>query len=90
MQTMIRSSIVFLLLVCSAFAADISGTWVLQVETSAGSGTPTFTFKQDAGKLTGHYAGALGEAAVTGTVNGEKVEFSFKASPGWRGDNCDL
>lgn len=82
MERTLRGFIVGLLLLCSALAADLSGTWVLQVETSAGSGTPTFTFKQDGDKLTGHYSGALGEADVTGTVSGDKVEFSFKVSPG--------
>ena len=80
MKNVSRSLILFLL-ACSAFAADITGTWVLQVETSAGSGSPTFTFKQNGDKLTGHYAGALGEADVTGTVSGDQVEFSFKVSP---------
>ena len=81
METMLRGFIAGLLLLCSAFAADLSGTWVLQVETSAGSGTPTFTFKQEGDKLTGRYSGALGEADVIGTVSGDKVEFSFKVSP---------
>ncbi|MDQ6706826.1 MAG: hypothetical protein M3Z85_12735 [Acidobacteriota bacterium] len=80
MRNILRSLMIFLL-ACSAFAADISGTWVLQVETSAGSGSPTFTFKQNADKLTGRYSGALGEADVTGTVSGDQVEFSFKVSP---------
>jgi hypothetical protein len=60
--------------------ADVSGTWSFQVETGAGSGTPTMTFKQDGGKLTGHYSGQLGEAPLTGTVKGNAVEFSFDAS----------
>ena len=81
MKHILRSLVVFVLLICSAFAADLSGTWVLQVETSAGSGSPTFTFKQTGDKLTGHYSGALGEADVTGTVSGDQVEFSFKVSP---------
>ncbi len=82
MTIMPRTLLVALLLVCSALAADLSGTWVLQVETSAGSGTPTFIFKQNGDKLTGHYSGALGEADVTGVVKGDQVEFSFKVSPG--------
>jgi len=59
---------------------DVSGTWLFQVETGAGSGTPTMTFKQDGGKLSGQYSGALGEATLTGTVKGNAVEFSFDAS----------
>ena len=59
---------------------DVSGTWLFQVKTAAGSGTPTMTFKQDGGKLSGHYSGQLGEAELTGTVKGNAVEFSFDAS----------
>ena len=65
-----------------AFAADISGKWQFNVDTDMGSGSPTFTFKQDGESLTGAYSGALGEAKVTGKVNGDKVEFWFDASPG--------
>lgn len=57
---------------------DISGAWAFQVETSAGSGSPTFTFKQEGEKLTGQYKGAFGEAPVTGTVKENKIEFAIK------------
>jgi hypothetical protein len=59
---------------------DITGAWVFQVETQAGSGSPNFTFKQEGEKLTGKYKGMLGEADLTGTVKGDQVEFSFKVS----------
>jgi hypothetical protein len=59
---------------------DITGAWILQVETEMGSGSPTFTFKQEGEKLTGKYKGLLGEADLTGTVKGDQVEFSFKVS----------
>ncbi|MFY9557544.1 MAG: hypothetical protein WAV20_10380 [Blastocatellia bacterium] len=64
----------------SAGAANITGTWDFTVETAAGSGTPTFTFKQEGEKLTGSYKGQLGEAPLTGTVKGADVKFSFKLS----------
>jgi hypothetical protein len=57
--------------------ANVAGTWIMEVETSAGSGTPTFTFKQDGEKLEGDYKGALGEAKVTGTVKGNAISFWF-------------
>src|SRR5262245_41049641 len=56
---------------------DVTGKWVFSVETSAGSGTPTFVFKQDGEKLTGHYSGQLGEAELTGTVKGDAISFTF-------------
>jgi hypothetical protein len=59
---------------------DITGAWIFQVETQAGSGSPSFTFKQEGEKLAGKYKGAFGEADLTGTVKGDQVEFSFKVS----------
>jgi hypothetical protein len=59
---------------------DVTGSWGFTVETEAGSGNPSFTFKQDGEKLTGHYKGLLGEADLTGTVKGGKIEFSFKVT----------
>lgn len=57
---------------------DVSGAWAFQVETPAGSGTPTFTFKQEGEKLTGQYKGAFGEAPLTGAVKGNKIDFTIK------------
>lgn len=59
---------------------DVTGAWGVTVETEAGSGNPSFTFKQEGEKLTGHYKGLLGEADLTGTVKGDKIDFSFKVS----------
>src|SRR6186997_2001399 len=60
-----------------AAKVDVTGKWVFNVETGAGSGTPTMTFKQDGEKLTGHYSGQLGEADLTGTVKGQDITFKF-------------
>ena len=65
----------------TAFAADVSGTWHANVETEAGSGTPTFILKQTGETLTGSYSGALGEAKVLGSVKGDQVQIQFDASP---------
>lgn len=46
---------------CAALAADISGTWEFNVETSQGSGSPSFEFKQNGEKLTGTYSGMFGK-----------------------------
>jgi hypothetical protein len=59
---------------------DITGKWVFDVQTDAGSGTPTVTFKQDGEKITGHYSSAtLGEADLTGTLKGQNLTFTFTA-----------
>ena len=60
-----------------AAKVDVIGKWAFTVETSAGSGTPKFTFKQDGEKLTGHYSGQLGEAELTGSVKGSAITFTF-------------
>lgn len=63
---------------------DLTGAWLLTVETDAGSGTPTFTLKQDAeGNITGTYAGQLGETELKGTIKGTEfhIEFSVQDSP---------
>ncbi len=77
-----RKLLALSLLSVAAFAADISGTWKANVETDAGSGTPTFVFKQTGDNLTGTYSGQFGEAKLTGTVQGNKVEWSFEAQVG--------
>lgn len=59
---------------------DVTGSWNLEVETSAGSGNPAFTFKQEGEKLSGKYKGAFGEFDVTGSLKGNQIEFSFKAT----------
>lgn len=59
---------------------DVTGTWAFAVETGAGSGTPTMTFRQDGEKLTGQYSGRLGEAPLAGTVKGTAIEFTIDFS----------
>ena len=61
-----------------AGAADVTGTWVMAVETGAGSGSPTFVLVQSGEALTGSYKGQLGEAQVTGTVKGDDVTIEYK------------
>lgn len=58
---------------------DITGEWSFSVNTGAGSGSPTITFKQEGEKLTGTYNGTFGAANFTGTVRGNAVEFEFTA-----------
>jgi hypothetical protein len=59
---------------------DVTGDWSVAVEPEAGTDNPSFTFKQEGEKLTGKYKGAFGEADLTGTIKGDKIEFSFKVS----------
>jgi hypothetical protein len=59
---------------------DVTGAWSVEVETSAGSGNPSFNLKQEGEKLSGRYKGAFGEFDVTGSLKGNQIEFSFKAT----------
>lgn len=68
-----------LLSMTAALAADVTGTWNLAVELSVGSGNPTIVLRQQGEKLTGTYSGTLGEAPVSGKIEGDKIEFWFEA-----------
>jgi hypothetical protein len=61
----------------AAGAADVTGTWIMAVETGAGSGTPTFILVQKGEALSGSYKGQLGETQVTGTVKGDDVTIEY-------------
>jgi hypothetical protein len=61
-----------------ASAADVTGTWIMAVETGAGSGSPTFILVQKGDVLSGSYKGMLGEAPVSGTVKGDEVTIEYK------------
>jgi len=60
----------------------LTGTWLLDVQTDGGGGTPTFKIVQDGEKLTGTYAGALGEAPLEGELKDGAFEIRFTASGG--------
>jgi len=80
-----RSLTILLTLILTAViapAADISGKWTFQVETSAGSGSPTFVIEQKGEALTGSYSGALGEAKIRGTVKGDQITIEFDVEGG--------
>lgn len=61
----------------AAQGQDVTGEWIFEVQTDAGSGTPAVTFKQDGEAVTGTYSGQLGNATFTGTLKGNALEFSF-------------
>jgi hypothetical protein len=83
MKTLIRplaAAIVASLLTSAALVAqatNVTGEWTFNVQTDQGGGTPTITFKQDGEKLTGTYAGQLGNSELTGTVKGSAIHFTF-------------
>src|SRR3954447_4470440 len=83
----IATAIATAALAAQASKVDVTGKWMFNVDTAAGSGTPTITLKQDGDKLTGHYSGQLGEADLTGTVKGQEIAFKFSVDA--QGNNLD-
>jgi hypothetical protein len=56
---------------------NLTGTWVVDVQTDMGSGNPTFVLKQEGEKISGTYTGSLGESPVTGTLKGNVLHLEF-------------
>lgn len=80
---MLKVICVLMLCVTFGFAADISGTWQLTVETNQGTGNPTVVFQQQGEKLTGTFNSQIfGEAKITGSVKGNAIEFGFEGEAG--------
>ncbi len=70
------------LMAFSASAADISGKWTFHVKFFLHNGDPWFQFQQSGENLTGTYHGHFGEAPLTGSVKGDKVEFTIADKQG--------
>lgn len=94
-QRFVRLAVVAAVLcVASAVSAGqaakvaVTGKWTFNVETAAGSGTPTITLEQDGEKLTGHYSGQLGESDLTGTIKGSDIEIKFTVDAQGTMINC--
>jgi hypothetical protein len=69
-------AVALLALLASAWAADVTGKWVAQVQGRNGMTENTFTLKVDGAKLTGTLATAQGESEITeGKVNGDEISF---------------
>jgi len=68
------------LLAVGAEQQDVTGTWTMIVESSYGSGSPTFTLTQEGESITGTYEGLFGEAPVTGTIKGDEVTLSIEVT----------
>lgn len=65
----------------SAQNVNVAGAWAMEVTTDAGgTTTPSMTLQQNGAELTGRYTSeTLGDADVTGTVEGNKVTINFTA-----------
>ena len=61
--------------IAAAPTANIGGTWGTSFESQVGTQTYTYTFQVAGNTLTGHAKSNLGEGALSGTVDGDKVTF---------------
>jgi hypothetical protein len=62
---------------------QLNGKWVLDVKLGDGQGgQAALDLKEEAGKITGTYTGALGSVPVTGTVTGDQFEISLESDAG--------
>ena len=60
---------------------NLTGTWLFNVTTDAGTGTPTVVLKQQGDTLTGTYSSQVfGEQQIRGTVKDREFRFEFTAS----------
>lgn len=57
-------------------AADLTGEWVLTVESPNGTGTREVEFEQDGNELGGTIASTMASGELTGTVDGTSVRFT--------------
>lgn len=81
----------FLVLAAPASAqVDMTGEWSLEVDVQGQISNPSLTLEQDGTALTGTYSSAqLGEADVTGTVDGNTVVVTFEVSAGGLGGTVE-
>ena len=63
--------------VAPAAQADISGNWVLTINSPQGAVDADATLKQDGDKVTGTMSSMAGETNVAGTLSGSTLSLAF-------------
>lgn len=82
-RTLLLGTIALLALIGSAWAADITGKWVAQVEGRQGTRENTFNFEVDGAKVTGTMTTGMGETAISeGKIEGDELSFVIVRSFG--------
>lgn len=72
--------LVTIVLLCSSVlgqSVSVTGSWNLKVDLGGQGGSLMLVLRQDGNKLTGTYSTAQGNAALTGTINGNNIVFDF-------------
>jgi hypothetical protein len=60
---------------------SVAGTWMFEVVTENGTGTPTVILKQDGNAITGTYESARsGLRQIVGTLKADTIAFTAKSS----------
>lgn len=80
MPTKIIALCLGLALSAAASAADLTGTWVLTVDSPQGTANPTMVLEQDGNNVTGTYEGSMGSAKLNGTVDGDSFVLNAEMS----------
>jgi len=57
-------------------AADVTGTWEMEVKSQEGTAHPTITLRQEGERITGTYQGKIGQSGLEGTVRGSDIGFA--------------
>jgi hypothetical protein len=58
-------------------APSVAGKWIMTLEMSMGTATPSLDLKQDGAKVTGTYTGRYGTFALEGSLTDHTIAFSF-------------
>jgi hypothetical protein len=75
---LLASIFAFALVARSAQPAGISGEWSFKVSAPDGDHDARLSITQDNGKITGTFAGEMGQFKVDGTVKGDDVQFTVR------------
>ena len=82
-KTLLIGTVILLGLTLSAWAADITGKWVAQVEGRQGTRENTFSFAVEGTELTGTMTTGMGETAISeGRIEGDELSFVIVRSFG--------
>jgi hypothetical protein len=82
-KILLVGAVMVLALVASAWAADVTGKWVAQVQGRQGTVENTFNFKVDGTTLTGTMTTPQGETAISeGKASGDEISFVIVRSFG--------
>jgi hypothetical protein len=59
-----------------SYAADVTGTWDLKVETREGTASPSIILRQEGERITGTYQGRMGNSRLEGSIKGNDINFT--------------